>query len=179
MPLSPDAVLQDRDDRVALRFERVLRHPPERVWTALTEPGELFSWHPTPFEVHPADAGATGTVTFLPGGDVEMPEGELLDYDPPRVIAYDWGEDQLRWELSAHDDGCLLVLTHTFGDRFKAARDAAGWHLCLEALSSLLDGSLEPGKRGIAEVPPGWQALNSEYEQRFGIPPEKATPPPS
>jgi len=41
------------------------------------------------------------------------------------VPAHTWGEDELRWELRPHEDGCVLVLTHTFDDRFKAARDAA------------------------------------------------------
>ena len=71
MPVSADAILQDRDGRSVLRFERALRQPPERVWSALVEPGEQRSWHPTPFEFEPAVGGA---VTYLAGGDVpEMP----------------------------------------------------------------------------------------------------------
>src|SRR5918912_732649 len=49
-----DAVLEDDQGRSVLRFERVLRHAPERVWQALTEPGELGNWHPTPYELEPA-----------------------------------------------------------------------------------------------------------------------------
>src|ERR1700722_14851439 len=48
MPFSGNAVLQDEDGRLALQFERVLNHPIERVWTALTEPGDLRCWHPPP-----------------------------------------------------------------------------------------------------------------------------------
>jgi uncharacterized protein YndB with AHSA1/START domain len=185
---APKAILQDEEGRSVLRFERLLRHPPERVWRALTEPGELSAWHPTPFEVEPAADG--GVVRYLPEGDVpDMPDGALSEYDPPRVLAYAWGDDHLRWELRPHDDGCLLVLTHTFDDRFKAARDAAGWHLCLDALSSSLDGEaarLYAHRSGggadssaqAPSTPTGWRELNRGYEQRFGIPPEKATPPP-
>src|SRR5207247_8852194 len=105
-------------------------------------------------------------------------EGEVTEYDPPRVLAYTWGDDHLRWELEPHDDGCLLVLTHTFDDRLKAARDAAGWHLCLEALSSSLEGT-EASQAGDAQgLPLGWRELNHAYEQRFGIPADEATPPP-
>jgi hypothetical protein len=32
----------------ALRFERTLAHPPERVWSALVEREHLARWHPTP-----------------------------------------------------------------------------------------------------------------------------------
>jgi uncharacterized protein YndB with AHSA1/START domain len=187
MPVAADAILQDREGRAVLRFERTLRHPPERVWSALTEPDELSTWHPTPFELDPQ----AHAVNYLPGGDVpDMPDGELTRYDPPRLLAYGWGEDWLQWELRRVDDGCVLVLTHTFDDRLKAARDAAGWHLCLQALSSWLErgGAGRDGPDGRStyrellevegELPRGWADLNRAYQQRFGISPEEATPPP-
>ena len=186
MPVAPDAVLQDQEGRPMLRFERLLQHPPERVWKALTEPGELSGWHPTParFEASPG-----GKVSYLSAEEVrtmsalrdppEMPDGEVTEYDPPRVLAHTWGEDELRWELRPHERGCLLVLLHTFDDRFKAARDAAGWHLCLDALSTVLDGVPRPEEKDAEGLPWGWPELNSGYEERFGIPPERATPPPT
>jgi uncharacterized protein YndB with AHSA1/START domain len=174
--LVADAILQDEKGRPMLRFERTLRHPPERVWEALTERADLFAWHPTPFELERFVGGA---VTFLPADDApEMPPGEVKEYDPPRAFSYTWDEDLLRWELSPHDDGCQLVLTHTFDDRFKAARDAAGWHVCLMALEAALDGRKAPGTREGERIPHHWPELNSAYERRFGIPHEKATPPP-
>jgi uncharacterized protein YndB with AHSA1/START domain len=171
-----DAILTDQKGRSMLRFERTLRHPPERVWRSITESDELAEWHPTPFEF---ERMVGGTVTFLPTGDVpDMPDGRVTDYEPPRLLAYTWDEDELRWELRPHDDGCLLILTHTFEDRFKAARDAAGWHVCLEALASALGGKKAPGTPDGERVPAHWPELNTAYEQKFGIPPEKATPPP-
>jgi uncharacterized protein YndB with AHSA1/START domain len=176
MPVAPDAILTDQQGRSVLRFERPLRHSPERVWAALTEPAEQRSWHPTPFELEPR---VGGTVTYLPGGDVpEMPAGQVTEYDPPRALAHTWDDDLLRWELRADDDGCVLVLTHTFDDRFKAARDAAGWHVCLDGLAVTLEGA-EPLQGDDAQgVPGGWRELNTAYEKRFGIPHERATPPP-
>src|ERR671930_2020483 len=172
-----DAILHDDRGRAVLRFERLLRHPPERVWRALTDDDEQFRWHPTPASFEPA---AGGSVSWLPGGDVpDMEPGEVIQYDPPHTLAHTWGDDRLRWELRPHDEGCLLVLTHTFDDRFKAARDAAGWHLCLDALASSLEGA-EAASTGDGERIPGdWRELNRAYERRFGIPPEKATPPPA
>lgn len=172
-----DAVLQQRDGRTVLRFERLLRHSPERVWRALTEQGELERWHPTPFALDAAGA----RVRF--GG--EIGDGRLVVHDPPRTLAYAWGEDELRWDLRPHDDGTLLVLEHTFDDRWKAARDAAGWHLCLDALAAALDGAPRPagataaGDDGADAIPSEWAQLNSSYEQRFEIPHERATPPPT
>jgi uncharacterized protein YndB with AHSA1/START domain len=178
MPVAPEAVLHDQEGRSVLRFERTLSHEPERVWRALTERGELTGWHPTPFEMEP-EVG--GTVRYVPGDEApdapEMPDGEVTEYDPPRVLAYTWGEDRLRWELRPDNEGCVLVLTHTFDDHFKAARDAAGWHVCLDALEAALQG--DANSRDVMSGPEkAWVDLNTAYEQRFGIPHDKATPPP-
>jgi uncharacterized protein YndB with AHSA1/START domain len=172
-----DAILlSDDEGRSVLRFERLLRHPRERVWRALTEPADLSSWHPTPFAFEPAVGGRV-RYDAKPGSP-EMPAGEVLDFDPPSAFAYTWGEDVLRFELAPEQGGCLLVLTHTFDDRFKAARDASGWHLCLQALAARLDGVSVPEADASGPIPAGWRELNSAYEAAFGIPPELATPPP-
>ena len=175
MPDAADAIKQDHNGRTMLRFERVLGHPIERVWGALIEPPEQAAWHPTPFEIEPV---LGGTIKYRPSANIPaMPDGEVLEYDPPHLLAHTWGEDLLRWELHPHQEGCLLVLTHTFDDHLKAARDAAGWHLCLDALrASLRDAGEQSDHRGPTQP---WRELNDEYEQRFGIPTDQATPPPA
>jgi uncharacterized protein YndB with AHSA1/START domain len=168
-------LLEDRG-RALLLFERVLAHTPQRVWDALTAPGDLAHWHPTPFELEPR---VGGTVTFLPTPDApSMAPGSVLDYEPPRRLAYTWGDDELRFEVRDHPEGCLLVLAHGFDDRFKAARDASGWELCLQALRHHLRGERPPGLAEGERLPSGWCELNADYERRFGIAPEDATPPP-
>jgi uncharacterized protein YndB with AHSA1/START domain len=170
------AILLEREGRSVLRFERLLGHPPERVWRALTEPGELDAWHPTPFKL-PSVPG--GPVEYLPSsGAPEIEPGRLLACEPPRLLAYTWGPDELRFTLRASGEGCLLTLEHSFDDRFKAARDGAGWHLCLGALEAVLDGRAVPGVEPGERLPGGWQELNAGYQERFGIAPQDATPPP-
>ncbi|HEY7256601.1 MAG TPA: SRPBCC family protein [Solirubrobacterales bacterium] len=176
------AKLEEIEGRPALRLERLLNHPAERVWRALTDPEEQLAWHPTPAEFQPAVGGRATWVTETPFPDI-MTEGQVTEWDPPRLLAYTWvteGEepDHLRWELRPHDDGCLLILVHTFEDRLKAARDGAGWHVCLDALAAELDGLPDP-REPDPDVPGPWSALNAEYQQRFGISSEEATPPPS
>jgi uncharacterized protein YndB with AHSA1/START domain len=174
------ARLEEVDGRPALRFERALPHPPERVWKALTDTGEMFAWHPTPAAFEPR---VGGRVAWDPEGHVpDMPASEVTAWDPPRLLGYTWGKeeghglDHLLWELRPHDDGCLLVLVHTFDDRLKAARDGAGWHICLDALAAELE---HDGARPSSDHEAGpWPALNEEYQGRFGISPEEATPPP-
>jgi uncharacterized protein YndB with AHSA1/START domain len=168
------AILLSREGRSVLRFQRLLGHSPERVWKALTERADLEVWHPTPFLFEPAAGGA---VTFLPAPEApEMPEGRVLACEEPTLLAYTWGEDELRWTLVPRDEGCLLTLEHTFDDRFKAARDGAGWHVCLIALKACVDGVEVPDRRNGERLPGGWRELNGEYQERFGISTEEATP---
>ncbi len=172
--LDEHAVLLERDGRSVLRFERRFSHPRERVWRALTEHGELEAWHPTPFELEPR---AGGEITYLPSAGVpEMGVGQVLACEEPALLEHTWGEDELRWTLEESDGGCLLTLEHTFADRFKAARDGAGWHICLIALAAVVDGEQVPERGSARELPGGWRTLNEEYLTRFGISPEEATP---
>jgi uncharacterized protein YndB with AHSA1/START domain len=76
----PDATMQEERGQTVLRFERLLRHPPERVWEALTEAQELTAWHPTPYEF---EREAGGAVRYSAGGNIpEMDDGEVTDWDP-------------------------------------------------------------------------------------------------
>ena len=92
MPVAPDVVLEDHQGRTLLRFERLLHHRPAKVWAALTELDELRPWHPSPFELEPRAGGA---VRYVPPDGAAFGEGEVTEYDPPRVLAYTWGEDRL------------------------------------------------------------------------------------
>jgi uncharacterized protein YndB with AHSA1/START domain len=125
-------------DRTALRIERRLAHPPEKVWRALTEPPQLRAWFPFDVQLEPAEGA---TIRFLDRGDDTAPtEGVITELDPPRLLAYTWGDDVLRWELRPAEDGSLLIFTHTFADRAGAASFAAGWEACLNAMDELLAG---------------------------------------
>ena len=66
--------------------------------------------------------------------------------EPPSLLEFRWGPDVIRLEIAARGEGegCTLTLLDTFDELGKAARDAAGWHVCLEFLASHLDGTPEP-----------------------------------
>ncbi len=55
-----------------------------------------------------------------------------------------WGTDRLRIEVRPDGDGSVLVLTDTFAELGKAARDGAGWHECITRLETDLDGAPQP-----------------------------------
>jgi uncharacterized protein YndB with AHSA1/START domain len=125
------------DGRPVLRFERVLAHPPAKVWRAVTEPAELAHWFPAAVAIE----GRELTFSFPD----QVTTGEVLESDPPKVFAFRWNTDVLRFELVPHERGCLLVFTHVLGDEHGAGRNAAGWDTCLAGLAArLADRPFEP-----------------------------------
>src|SRR5829696_6536969 len=115
--------------RWRLRFQRTLRHPPERVWRALTDDDDLAAWFPTRVEGQRA-RGAKLRFVFpddQPGG-----EGEITVWEPPSVLEFRWEADTFRFEVSPTADGCTLAMSQVFDEVGKAARDGAGWSVCLD-----------------------------------------------
>jgi uncharacterized protein YndB with AHSA1/START domain len=153
-------------ERPALRFQRRMAHPVDAVWRAITESAQLEQWFPSSVELDLREGGEM-TFTFRETKLSEQPTtmaGEVTDLDPPRLFAFYWGEDHLRFELEPADGGTLLTFTALLDARDKAARDAAGWHVTFDALERHLAGtatspsSPEPGA--------DWRGLYDEYAGR-------------
>jgi len=163
---SPLGTLQAAaDGRSTLRFERQLNHPIERVWRAITEPAELATWFPCRVELGTLARGARLHFVFETENVPDM-DGEITELEPPRLLAFTWGFDQLRFELEPTGPGCRLVFSCTFSnDGIKAARDGAGWHVCLEQLEARLDGG---AKAGAEQTNARWQALHPAYVAQMG-----------
>jgi len=143
----------------AVRFERDLSRPIEAVWRAVTDPTELEHWFPCGVELE-LRVGGPMRFTFTP--DLVL-DGEVLALEPPRRFAFRWGTDVLRFELAAKGAGTQLVLVQLLHDEGEpsAARTAAGWHLCLDALARRLAGA-QPGPAP-AGPSPQWHARYDEY----------------
>jgi uncharacterized protein YndB with AHSA1/START domain len=156
------ATLDTVGGKAVLRFERRLAHAPEKVWQAITDPAELKHWFPAEVAY---DGTAPGTeLRFdLAGQDTT---GEIIEYDPPKVFAYRWQDDVLRFELVADGDGCRLLFSHTIdesgGGVLAAGRNAAGWDTCLDGLSARLDGREY-------HAPDDMFARMEAYLRRFGL----------
>jgi len=150
-------------DRPTLRFERHLAHPVERVWRAITEPDDLAAWFPGVPRFDPLEQGATFVVEGEPGGS-----GRIVALDPPRLLAFDWGEDELRFELEPDGDGCLLRFSHALSDAATGARTAAGWDVCLDRLAAQVAGAPLDASESMAR----WPELHEAYAAEFGLDPE-------
>jgi uncharacterized RmlC-like cupin family protein/uncharacterized protein YndB with AHSA1/START domain len=158
----------------AVRFERLLSAPIERVWQRLATPEGLATWlAQASLEPRP---GAAIELRF----DIdEMPErrqrgaivrGAITDYAPPRLIAYGWSvvpsdpaaapipDSHVTFELVPRGDQTLLVLTHRRVSREICALVGAGWHSHLAALDARLsDRPPEPFRVAFERARPLYQ----------------------
>ena len=163
--------LERTGDVSVLRYERRLAQSRERVWRALTDDAELETWFPTTIEGD-RTPGAPLRFSFRQSEGAPF-EGEMLAFVPPSLMELRWADDILRFELQSDGVGCILRLRVTFPEHGKAARDAAGWHICLERLVTRYDGA-----RPRPQPPTQWKAVHHLYIERLG--PEASTigPPP-
>jgi uncharacterized protein YndB with AHSA1/START domain len=166
-PKSPEGLDQEYGtlervgNRAVLRYRRRLAHPREKVWRALTEDQHLAEWFPTTIEGERA-SGAPLHFSFRKS-EGEPFDGEMRVFDPPSVMELLWAEDVLRFELLSEGAACLLLLTVTFPEYGKAARDGAGWHVCLEQLAYVVDGGAPP-----PQSPNRWRTVHRDYVERLG-----------
>ena len=162
-----NGTLEQTDAGPRLRFTRRLSHPRDKVWRAITEPEHLRAWFPDTIVVQRWEVGAA--LRFEPAPDMADPfEGEVLAVDPPRLLEFTWGVDVIRIELADARDGTELTLLDTIEELGKAARDGAGWHVCIDQLEHHLDGAAPPWSPSDR-----WRELHPSYVEELG--PEAAT----
>ncbi|MFC7381683.1 SRPBCC family protein [Sphaerisporangium rhizosphaerae] len=137
--------------RPAVRFERVYDHPVERVWEAVATPGGLAHWFPSAVELEPH---AGGKITFSGDPNLETMTGTVVTFEPPRRLAFTWGGDELHFYLEpAGDHGCRLTLVNVLERADTAARNAAGWTVCLAELDKHLAGAAAGGPHSDTALP--------------------------
>lgn len=150
-----------------LVIERELRHAPDKVWLALTDPAQLREWAPFDADGNLTTVGATVTLTTVGTPTPHVTETRVTRADAPRLLEYTWGGNELRWELEAVARGTRLTLWHNIDRRF-IAMGAAGWHICFDVLDHVLTGT-PLGRIVGPDVMKfeGWQRLNAEYAKQF------------
>lgn len=156
-------------ERWTLVLARELRHAPDRVWQALTDPAELREWAPFDADRPMGQAGATVSLTTVGAPTPHVTDTTVTRAEVPSLLEFDWGGQTLRWELQAVEGGTRLTLWHNIDRRF-IAMGAAGWHVCLDVLSRHLSG--HPLGRIVgpdALAIDGWQRLHSAYAEQLGV----------
>jgi uncharacterized protein YndB with AHSA1/START domain len=140
----------------AVRFERILNAPVERVWEYIVDPELRKTWL------------GGGVIELVPGGQAaiwydntnltDQPQreddtfephfenGTVVAVEPPRLLSYTWGEwfgqnCLVSYELAPEGDGTRLILTHSRVATVELSRDVArGWHVHLDVLAARLNG---------------------------------------
>ena len=162
-PASGAQVRKD-GEKWTLILVRELRHSPEKVWQALTDPAHLHEW--APFDAD-GSLGTVGTVKLTWVGTSQVLETRVTRADAPKTLEY----DDTRWELEAFGSGTRLTLWHSIDRRF-ISWGAAGWHISFDVLERFLAGK-PMGRIVGAEAMKlgGWQRLNAEYAKQFSVEP--------
>jgi uncharacterized protein YndB with AHSA1/START domain len=126
------AEIRKDEENWTLVLVRELRHPPTKVWEAVSET-------------------------------------RVTRADAPKLLEYQWGDGDMRWQLEPLGAGTRLTLWHNIDRRF-ISWGAAGWHICFDVLDRLLAG--EPIGRIVGPEAmkfDGWQRLTAEYAKQFGV----------
>jgi uncharacterized protein YndB with AHSA1/START domain len=155
-------------EKWTLILVRELRHPPEKVWQALTEPAHLREWAPFDADRNLGTAGTTAKLTTVGAPKPHVTETTVTRADAPKALQYNWGDGDVRWELEAMAGGTRLTLWSNI-DRRWIAMGAAGWHICIDVLDRLLSGDPIGRIAGPEAMKvSGFQRLNAEYAEQFG-----------
>jgi uncharacterized protein YndB with AHSA1/START domain len=163
------AQVQKDGEKWTLILVRELRHSPEKVWQALTDPAHLREWAPFDADGSLGMAGATVKLTTVGAPTLQVSETTVTRADASKVLEYNWGGFEMRWELEAFSGGTRLTLWTNIDRRF-ISMGAAGWHICLDVLDRLLAD--QPIGRIVGPDAikfGGWQRLNAEYAKQFGV----------
>ena len=159
-PASGAQVLKD-GEKWTLVLVRELRHPPERVWQALTDPAQLREWAPFDADGSLGTVGARVNLTWV--GTAQVSETRVTLADAPNVLEY----DDIRWELEGFWRGTRLTLWHGI-DRRYISWGAAGWHICFDVLDRHLAGDPIGRILGADAMKfEGWQRLTCEHASQF------------
>jgi uncharacterized protein YndB with AHSA1/START domain len=153
----PTTVLTPNHD--ALITEIFISAPPERVFQAICDPNQQrIWWDKGNLETFEMDARRGGrwrmatkqTAMNINGVSKFNCTGEILEFDPPRVLAYSWNanwhtqalhETVVRWELSPKDGGTMVKVTHSGLAQEEVARKdyQGGWPGVMERLKTYLE----------------------------------------
>lgn len=159
-----------------VRFERLLPGPIETVWDYLTDSERRGEW----FASGPMDLRVGGKIRFrfkhsdLSPNKAPPPDrfkemdgtghessGEITELDPPRHLAFMWGNSEVVFDLETQGDKVLLTLTHRrLPSREEMVGVMGGWHAHLAILVDKANGRTP---RPFWDV---WRATDGVYDKR-------------
>lgn len=157
----PTAIITPDQDTIISEID--IAAPAARVFQALTDEGQLMKWFTSPecpvkfWKMEPRLGGrygyATrkGTVVVNQVSEFEC-HGEIIEYDPPRRLAYTWignwhevpgTRTVVRWELTPKSGGTRVKVTHSGLTNLPASRKdySDGWPGVVEGLKKFVEAT--------------------------------------
>ncbi|RLQ86614.1 SRPBCC domain-containing protein [Planomicrobium sp. Y74] len=137
-------------------FERQLAQETDKVWNMLADNSLLKQWFA---ELQIAEPGKGGKLVF-DMGDGSIEELAITDYEEGRVLAFEWWDDHVRFEVEEGNgrENVLRLIETIERITDQTAKDLAGWHVCLDVIEAILNG------REINREEE-WQHLHDEYKR--------------
>jgi len=153
-----------------LRFERRLRHSPERVWKVLTTGDGLACWlAEADIEARPGgrmelNFRQPAIETFPDTPDCRRQSNEVLVARPFTRFEHTFGHPDsiVSWRLEPDGDGTHLTLIHRVPEAWECdlSRTLGGWHHHMEGLDDAVSGVRHPWSWD------RWFALRDAYAER-------------
>ena len=157
--------------------------PPERVFKALTDPEQIMQWWRNDtitieqVRLEPKVGGQWGYETgqVVDGTNKFRVQGKVLEYDPPRRLAYTWlanlhadptRQTVVRWELAPVQGGTRVRLTHSGLAQEPKSREGYrnGWPGLVERLRKFAEQPAAGGTAATTRMTPDNDAMITEIQ---------------
>src|SRR5258708_12062916 len=100
-------------EKWTLVLVRELRHSPDKVWQALTDPAQLREWAPFDADASLGTVGSKVMLTTVGAPGPHVTATTVTRADAPNVLEYNWGGFDMRWQLDPQGGGTRLTLWTT------------------------------------------------------------------
>ena len=153
------AVITQNQDAVVSEIE--VAAPPARVFQALIDPQQVMQWWTggeCQIESFAMDARPGGRWRYMTkdgkrnvnGVSKFHCDGEVLEFDPPRVLSYTWFANWhenttertvVRWELTPSSRGTMVKVTHSGLTKLPVSRKdySGGWPAVIGNLKKFVE----------------------------------------
>ncbi|QWU45270.1 SRPBCC family protein [Bacillus sp. NP247] len=154
------AEIEKQSNGYIVKFERQFPYTIEEVWSVLTENSKLKKWMSN-LQIENLKTGGMIKFDMMDGSFLNI---DILECQLNAVLEFKWDKDRVRFEIYKAGNESLLLLKefiHELTDH--TPKDIAGWHICLELFSTVLEGKEK-------EFPKDeWQQWFEKYKVKIKI----------
>ncbi|CAH2465908.1 MULTISPECIES: SRPBCC family protein [Bacillus cereus group] len=131
------AIIEKQNNEYLVQFDRHLPFTIEEVWSVLTDNNKLKKWMSN-LQIEDLKTGGIIKFDMMDGTFINI---DILECQMNSVLEFTWDKDRVRFEIHKKEKGSLLLFKefiHELTDH--TPKDIAGWHICLDLFSSVLEG---------------------------------------